>query len=96
MSTEKSNILSFFRALEAKVLPAESTLILHARNGVRNNSDWDLLNLFDDWQIQSDTFGTYAYPFVELGCEFSPKNTHMQNGLSEKVHHYTIMSIEKG
>jgi len=62
------------------VLPEGSRFILfgsQARNDARDDSDWDLLILLNDQQLQKDTFGTYAYPFVELGwgygTYFSPK-----------------------
>ena len=80
MSLEKETILSSIRALGSKVLPAGARLILfgsQARNDARADSDWDLLILLNDKQLQNDTFGAYAYPFVELGWEygtyFSPK-----------------------
>lgn len=78
--SEKETILSSIRALGAKVLPEGARLILfgsQARNDAREDSDWDLLILLNDQQLQNDIFGTYAYPFVELGWEygtyFSPK-----------------------
>lgn len=80
MLSEKETILSSIRALGAKVLPEGARLILfgsQARNDARDDSDWDLLILLNDQQLQKDTFGTYAYPFVELGwgygTYFSPK-----------------------
>jgi len=80
LPSEKENILSSIRALGAKVLPEGARLILfgsQARNDARDDSDWDLLILLNDKQLQNDIFGTYAYPFVELGWEygtyFSPK-----------------------
>ena len=80
MLSEKETILSSIRALGAKVLPKGARLILfgsQARNDARDDSDWDLLILLKDQQLQKDTFGAYAYPFVELGWEygtyFSPK-----------------------
>lgn len=78
--SEKETILSSIRALGAKMLPEGARLILfgsQARNDAREDSDWDLLILLNDKQLQNDIFGTYAYPFVELGWEygtyFSPK-----------------------
>lgn len=48
-----------------------------ARGDAHDESDWDLLILLDDDQPKGDSFGTYGYPFVELGWEygtyFSPK-----------------------
>ena len=80
MPLEKDTILSSIRALGSKILPAGARLILfgsQARNDAREDSDWDLLILLNDKQLQTDTFGAYAYPFVELGWEygtyFSPK-----------------------
>jgi len=78
--SEKETILSSIRALGAKVLPKGARLILfgsQARNDAHEDSDWDLLILLSDRQLQKDNFGAYAYPFVELGWEygtyFSPK-----------------------
>lgn len=78
--SEKETILSSIRALGAKVLPKGARLILfgsQARNDAHEDSDWDLLILLNDKQLNNDTFGEYAYPFVELGWEygtyFSPK-----------------------
>ena len=80
MLSEKETILCSIRALGAKVLPEGARLILfgsQARNDAREDSDWDLLILLNDKQLPNDTFGAYAYPFVELGWEygtyFSPK-----------------------
>jgi len=80
MSSEKAAILSSIRALGSKVLPEGARLVLfgsQARNDAREDSDWDLLILLSDRQLQKDNFGAYAYPFVELGWEygtyFSPK-----------------------
>ena len=78
--SEKETILSSIRALGAKVLSKGARLILfgsQARNDAHEDSDWDLLILLNDKQLNNDTFGAYAYPFVELGWEygtyFSPK-----------------------
>ena len=80
LPSEKETILSSIRALGAKVLPKGARLILfgsQARNDARDDSDWDLLILLNDKQLQKDAFGAFAYPFVELGWEygtyFSPK-----------------------
>ena len=80
MALEKETILNSIRDLGARVLPEGAKLILfgsQARNDARDDSDWDLLILLNEGQLQNDTFGAYAYPFVELGWEygtyFSPK-----------------------
>lgn len=80
MSTQKESILQSIVALGTKVLPEGAQLILfgsQARGDARSDSDWDLLILLDDGQPKEDRFGTYAYPFVELGwgygTYFSPK-----------------------
>lgn len=72
--------MNSIRKLGLKVLPKDARLILfgsQARNDAHEESDWDLLILLNNDQSQTDTFGTYAYPFVELGWEygtyFSPK-----------------------
>ena len=80
MISMKEVILNSIRKLGLKVLPKGARLILfgsQARNDAHEESDWDLLILLNNDQSQTDTFGTYAYPFVELGWEygtyFSPK-----------------------
>ena len=80
MSTQKESILKSIVALGTKVLPQGAQLILfgsQARGDARSDSDWDLLILLNDGQSNEDRFGTYAYPFVELGwgygTYFSPK-----------------------
>lgn len=55
MLSEKDAILSSIRALGFKVLPEEARLILfgsQARNDAREDSDWDLLILLNDRQLQ--------------------------------------------
>ena len=66
--------------LGKEVLPSSASLWLYgsrARGTAHKDSDWDLLILLNDKQLLADTFGAYAYPFVELGWEygtyFSPK-----------------------
>ena len=80
MSTEKVVILESIKALGKQVLPSDAQLILfgsQARNDAHEESDWDLLILLNDKNLRKDSFGEYAYPFVELGWEygtyFSPK-----------------------
>lgn len=80
MSTNKKQILDSIKALGLSVLPDGSRLMLfgsQARGDERSDSDWDLLILIDKRYLSSDTFGSFAYPFVELGWEygtyFSPK-----------------------
>lgn len=80
MSAEKDVILNSIQALGTKVLPDGAKLILfgsRARGDARDESDWDLLILLDEKDVNGDTFGAFAYPFVELGWEygtyFSPK-----------------------
>lgn len=80
MSTAKEIILDSIQALGSKILPKDARLLLfgsQARGDERSDSDWDLLILIDDKNQNGDVFGSYAYPFVELGWEhgtyFSPK-----------------------
>ena len=80
MSAEKESILNSIQALGRKVLPADAQLILfgsQARDDAHEESDWDLLILLNDNVLPKESFGDYAYPFVELGWEygtyFSPK-----------------------
>ena len=78
--SSKDAILNSISALGARVLPKSARLILfgsQARNDAHEESDWDLLILLKNRHPGKDDFGTYAYPFVELGWEygayFSPK-----------------------
>ena len=92
MLSEKETILSSICALGAKVLPEGARLILfgsQARNDARDDSDWDLLILLNDKQLPNDTFGTYAYPFVELGWEYGTY-------FSPKIYTYTEWARRKG
>ena len=80
MSSNRDVILKSIRALGSKVLPKGAQLILfgsQARNDAHEESDWDLLILLKKKHPKEDVFGSYAYPFVELGWEygtyFSPK-----------------------
>ena len=80
MSTNKDVILDSIKVLGSKVLPKSARLILfgsQARNDAHEESDWDLLILLKNRHPNEDVFGSYAYPFVELGWEygtyFSPK-----------------------
>lgn len=80
MPTKEDSILKSIQALGTKVLPNGSKLILfgsRARGDARDESDWDLLILLDEKDVNGDVFGVFAYPFVELGWEygtyFSPK-----------------------
>jgi len=80
MFDNKEDILKSIVALGAKVLPQGARLVLfgsQARGDSHEGSDWDLLILLDDRQVNDDVFGSYGFPFVELGWEygtyFSPK-----------------------
>ncbi|MBR5166681.1 MAG: nucleotidyltransferase domain-containing protein [Salinivirgaceae bacterium] len=80
MFMSNENILNSIRDLGTKVLPKDARLILfgsQARGDVHTESDWDLLILLNDKSLPKDRFGTFAYPFVELGWNygayFSPK-----------------------
>lgn len=80
MSATRDAILSSIKSLGVKVLPKDAQLILfgsQARKDAHAESDWDLLILLKNDHSQTDIFGTYAYPFVQLGWEygtyFSPK-----------------------
>lgn len=92
MLSEKNAILSSIRSLGSKVLPEGARLILfgsQARNDARDDSDWDLLILLNDKQPQKDTFGAYAYPFVELGWEYGTY-------FSPKIYTYAEWAMRKG
>ena len=70
MSAENDVILNSIQALGTKVLPNGSKLILfgsRARGDAREESDWDLLILLDEKDVNGDVFGAFAYPY------FSPK-----------------------
>ena len=92
MLSDRESIIKAIRALGAKVLPEGARLILfgsQARNDAREDSDWDLLILLGDNQLKSDTFGAYAYPFVELGWDYGAY-------FSPKVYTYTEWNKRKG
>ena len=76
----RKQVIDTIQQVAANVLPKGSSLYLYgsrARGDNHEDSDWDLLILLSDRQLQKDNFGAYAYPFVELGWEygtyFSPK-----------------------
>ena len=80
MPTTRDTILSSIKALGSNVLPKDARLILfgsQARKDAHAESDWDLLILLGNDCKGADVFGSYAYPFVQLGWEygtyFSPK-----------------------
>ena len=80
MSASRDSILSSIKETGLSVLPKDARLILfgsQARNDANAESDWDLLILLGNDYQNADIFGTYAYPFVQLGWEygayFSPK-----------------------
>ena len=80
MPTTRDTILSSIKALGSNVLPKDARLILfgsQARKDAHAESDWDLLILLGNDCKGTDVFGSYAYPFVQLGWEygtyFSPK-----------------------
>jgi len=58
--------------LGTQVIPQGGQLWLygsHARGDFHEGSDWDLLILLDKNEQSWDDFGTYGYPFVEMGIE---------------------------
>lgn len=92
MPSNKDVILNSIRALGSKVLPHGAQLILfgsQARNDANEESDWDLLILLKNRHPKKDDFGTYAYPFVELGWEYGTY-------FSPKVYTYSEWNKRKG
>ena len=92
MSSTRENILSSIKALGRKVLPKGAQLILfgsQARKDAHDESDWDLLILLGDNRQNTDLFGTYAYPFVQLGWEYGTY-------FSPKVYTYDEWAMRKG
>ena len=80
MSSTREVILNSIKTLGLSVLPKGAQLIQfgsQARKDAHAESDWDLLILLKKAPVQTDIFGKYAYPFVQLGWEygtyFSPK-----------------------
>ena len=89
---QEDTIVQSIQALAEKVLPDDARLILfgsHARKDAREESDWDLLILLNDKQLQSNAFDAYAYPFVELGWNFGTY-------FSPKIYSFTEWAKRKG
>ena len=92
MSKEKTNIIKSIQSLGFSVLPNGSKLVLfgsQARGDERSDSDWDLLILIDDKYAGPQAFGTFAYPFVEMGWDFGTY-------FSTKVYSFSEWAKRKG
>ena len=92
MSVTKEAILMSIRTLGKKILPKDAQLILfgsQARNDAHEESDWDLLILLNDNNLQKESFGIYAYPFVVLGWEYGAY-------FSPKIYSYSEWTSRKG
>jgi len=68
----KQSTIANIKCLGSRVIPQGGQLWLYgsrARGDFHEGSDWDLLILLDKGQQSWDDFGTYGYPFVEMGIE---------------------------
>jgi len=66
-------IFKEIQTLKRKILPNEKVILFgsQARGNAREDSDWDLLVLLNkDERNLIDDYGTYAYPFTELGWDY--------------------------
>ena len=64
-------VIDSIKALAAKTLPANSSLLLYgsrARGDNRPDSDWDLLILLDKTKLVADDYDM-TYPLRELGWD---------------------------
>lgn len=67
-------VIQSIRAKAQEVLPSTATLLLfgsRARGEATEESDWDLLVLLDKDQLDQSDYGTYAFPFTDLGWDMN-------------------------
>ena len=67
---QKNEIIHSIRETVLQVMPSGSRDLLFgskARGDAQQESDWDILILFDKSRIYNEDFDRVAYPLVELG-----------------------------
>lgn len=70
--TEKDVMIDGLRAIANKVLPSNGHVYLYgsrARGDAHENSDWDLLLVFDKDKIDQSDYDQVSYPFTLFGWE---------------------------
>ena len=74
MSKNESQIMDRLREVAQRVIPEGGHVWLYgsrSRGDARPDSDWDLLILLDKDKIGRQDFSQYAYPFVEMGWDYT-------------------------
>lgn len=70
MSDEK--IIETLKETVRRIVPSDVKVYLfgsRARGDAREDSDWDLLFLFEKEHVNADDFDTVVYPFFEVGSD---------------------------
>ena len=70
MSDEK--IIETLKETVRRVVPPDVKVILfgsRARGNAREDSDWDLLFLFEKERVSMEDFNNVVYPFFEMGTD---------------------------
>ena len=67
---ERAKVIENIKQVALKTLPPSSSLILYgsrARGDYNDNSDWDLLILFDKPELSDSDYDNVSFPFTLLG-----------------------------
>lgn len=70
MSIKEKNVFESLRQTAKDVLPEGGHVWLYgsrARGEAHNQSDWDILLLFDKQKVEQSDYDNVVYPFTELG-----------------------------